>query len=136
MANPLQIVGYDSDGRPCYGGIFRLADTEGFPLEMSIEMACERGMEVFIPAYVADAIAAGWPAERAVKSLVTAYREIGCPLLEETQRIIWQRIVPYWRQWTTKACVKRLRDADQTHRVAMENKAAGVSTEETTCPER
>lgn len=75
--NPLRIIGQTAKGIPIMGGLFKMADTNGFPLTCSIDECRKRGVAPGLPAYVADAVAAGWPLRRAIKTVREAISDSG-----------------------------------------------------------
>lgn len=46
MTTPLYITGITPDGKFLLGGVFRMKDQMGFPLDMSYEICKEKGMEI------------------------------------------------------------------------------------------
>jgi hypothetical protein len=54
-ASPLYITGYTPDGRRLLGGVFRLKDQHGFPLDMSFEIAKENGFLIDYAELLSDA---------------------------------------------------------------------------------
>lgn len=80
MKTPIYVTGMTIDGKPCLGGIFKLTDTYGFPLPMSMTEAEKRGAVVSWPTFVKDAMRAGWPFEKAQKEIAAAFRENGRPV--------------------------------------------------------
>lgn len=73
--NPLGLVEFTPPLKPIIGGLFKLADTLGFPLMMSILECEKRGWTPGLPAFVADAILAGWSADKAICCVLEAVRE-------------------------------------------------------------
>lgn len=70
---PLRCVGLTVGHTPLLGGSFKMADTIGFPLAFSMDEAEKHGCSISLPCHVADSIAAGWPAERAIREVKEAF---------------------------------------------------------------
>jgi hypothetical protein len=68
--NPLQQVGWNSHGGPIFAGLFKMHDTVGFSLADSIAECRRHGCTPSLPSFVADAVLAGWPAERAIDKVI------------------------------------------------------------------
>ena len=75
--NPLQLTGVTTDGRAVFRGTFKLADTYGFPLAISLDEAAKRGVVINLGDHYEDARQAGWPAERAERSIREALVDTG-----------------------------------------------------------
>lgn len=73
----LKQIGQTVTGKPILGGAFFMSDTMGYPLGMQIIHAHELGAVVSIPAFVADAVSAGWLRERAIREVREELRMIG-----------------------------------------------------------
>ena len=63
-------VGWTVTGKTIVGGLFKMADTYGFPLSESIIELRKRGCVPDLLGYVADAVLAGWTDEKAVKDVL------------------------------------------------------------------
>jgi hypothetical protein len=60
----LEVVGTTTDGRPVFGGIFKLQDTHGLPLLLMWKQLADKGAVIAWDAYIADAQAHGWSDEK------------------------------------------------------------------------
>ena len=77
MKTPIYVTGMTIDRKPCYGGIFKMGDAFGFPLEDSILALESHGAVVSWPTFVKDAMRAGWTFEKATQRIASAFRELG-----------------------------------------------------------
>ena len=75
--SPIELV-FDLPGHcPIVTGLFALADTHGFSLTDSILECRKRNIAPGFPAYVCDAVLAGWPVDRAIARVSEALRDCG-----------------------------------------------------------
>lgn len=102
VKNPLKKIDGGGD-RPIMGGLFKMADTFGFSLEDSI-LECERrGFAPGLPAFVCDAVLAGWKVEKAIERVTSAWRELGRGLLPEKVVAGLRKAAEYPGRFGTKA---------------------------------
>lgn len=80
MKTPIYITGMTIDRKPCYGGIFKMADTYGLPVEDCILAAESHDAVVSWPTFVKDAMRAGWTFEKTIRRIASAFRGIGRPV--------------------------------------------------------
>jgi hypothetical protein len=85
--SPLYFTGLTPDGRLLLGGVFRMKDEVGFPLDMSYEIAKEKGWLIDWMEYLADA---GRQKQPKIESCL---REIGYLLGEDEAKKIGDRFV-------------------------------------------
>lgn len=87
MKTPIYITGIAIDGKPCYGGVFKMGDTYGFPLEDSILAAESHGAVVSWPTFIKDAMKAGWTFEKVTQRIASAFRELGRPVPDALSKL-------------------------------------------------
>jgi len=61
----LTLAGLTIDSRLCISGVFKLQDTYGIPLPITLTVLAQRGLVVSWVDYWDDAMRAGWSEERA-----------------------------------------------------------------------
>lgn len=67
----------DSPKPPLFTRAFLLADTHGLHLTLQIQICRKRGWTISLPHYYRDAIAAGWPPDRALLRIEEALSDAG-----------------------------------------------------------
>jgi hypothetical protein len=81
----LSIIGVTLEGRLVMGGLFKLADTCGFPLADSI-LECERrNMVAGLHDYALAARKAHWPTDRIVGKIREAFHDLGRPFPKQVE---------------------------------------------------
>ena len=61
-----EVVGVSEDGRQAVGGIFKIMDTHGLPLEEIMHEFDKKGLMVAFDYFIRDALKAGWSSEKAL----------------------------------------------------------------------
>lgn len=72
----LQVVGQTEDGKPVVAGVFRLEDTEGIPLHVSLDYLNESGFMPDWTDFYIEARKNGWKHKTIVRKLGEAIEEI------------------------------------------------------------
>jgi alanyl-tRNA synthetase len=68
---------------------FKLADTHGVPLPMTLAAAAARGAAVSMPHFYRDALLAGWKSSRALAKIEEALLDAGCTRDYIDERLKW-----------------------------------------------
>lgn len=55
MNSPLYVTGFSPEGRPLIGGIFKMKDQEGFPLDASFDLCRDKGLAIDYMEFLCDA---------------------------------------------------------------------------------
>lgn len=104
----MRVVGRNSTNAPVMGGLFAMHDTIGFSLADSILVCRKWGGTPSIVSFVADAIKAGWPAERAIKvtmsNLIDAGDFVGGGIASKKLMLcVLDTTARHWEKYTTEA---------------------------------
>lgn len=88
----LVITGKTQDGRQVVGGVFKLFDTFGIPLDMVLMNLEDHGLVVDWPDFIEAALIQGWKMKTVVSRLGEAIPDVHGPLYYEG----WKRSFEEW----------------------------------------
>jgi len=83
----MKIVGKTEDGKKVVNGVFKMKDTFGLPLEMTLNLLDKQGMTVDWISFWKEGIQAGWKPEAVLLTIETAVGDVfGSQYRKETIR--------------------------------------------------
>jgi hypothetical protein len=92
----LEITGKTEDGKLVIGGVFKLLDTHGIPLEITLDKLNESNMICDWIQFWKDGIKAGWPPKRILITLTSVVGDVYGPEFREEWEFrmkAWIRLV-------------------------------------------
>lgn len=94
IKNRLTIVGQTGDGHYLFSGVFKLSDTYGIPLEITLENLRKKKYLVAWDIFIKDALKAGWKPKKILATIEAGLVDSGTHrgaikiVLEKAQKVL------------------------------------------------